>query len=99
MIETGYLSPLYAHSLEEYGEPLELSSSGGWLLKRSISDTSYYDAMGCYPIFVCKNWSNLQEDLDRISNQLICASLVTDPFGSYSPEALRTTFEFALPYK
>lgn len=99
MTETGYLSPLYAQSLTEYGNPLGLPRSEGWLLKRTIRETSYYDAMGCYPVFVCKNWSNLESDLDNISNQLISVSMVTDPFGNYDHENLKGIFDFALPYK
>lgn len=99
MTETGYLSPLYAESFVEYGKPLELRSSHGWLLKRAIGETPYHDGTGCYPIFACKNWSTLEEDLARISNQLVCVSLVTDPFGSYSYETLSRTFDFAVRYK
>jgi hypothetical protein len=99
MNDKGYLSPLYAQSLMEYGKPLELPRSKGWLLKRAIRGTSYYDGMGCYPIFVCKNWSNLEEDWAHISDQLICVYLVADPFGNYDYETLRHNFDFALPYK
>jgi hypothetical protein len=99
MAENGYLSPLYARSLAEYGSPLELSASQGSLLKRPIPGTSYEDGMGCYPIFVCKNWSKLGADLEHISSQLISVSMVTDPFGNYDHEDLNDIFDFVLPYK
>lgn len=99
MNEKGYLSPLYAQSLMEYGSPLELAASKAWLLKRPIPGTSFEDGMGCYPIFTCKDWTNLGVDLEKISDQLISLSLVSDPFGNYSSEILRRNFDFALPYK
>jgi hypothetical protein len=99
MTENGYLNPLYAQSLAEYGSPLELAASQGTLLKRPIPGTSYDDGMGCYPIFVCNNWSNLASDLDCISSQLISVSMVTDPFGNYDYESLKGIFDFASPYK
>ena len=57
MNNLGYLHPMYAQSLIEYGTPLELPFSKGWILKRSIPGTNQFDGMGCYPIFACQDWS------------------------------------------
>jgi hypothetical protein len=97
---SGYLHPLYSQSLSELGEPLELPASKGWILRRPISGTSQFDGIGCYPIFTCQDWSGLEKDLDQASRQLICLSLVTDPFGDYVHQDLQRYFKnIARPYK
>ncbi|HEX5810366.1 MAG TPA: GNAT family N-acetyltransferase [Anaerolineales bacterium] len=100
MSSSGYLHPLYVQSLAEFGEPLELPSSKGWILKRPIAGTSFMDGMGPYPIFACQDWSCLGKDLDRLEGQLVSAALVTDPFGAYThPELLEYFKDLATPYK
>lgn len=97
---SGYLHPLYAQSLAEFGKPLELPTSGGWLLERPIAGTSFMDGMGCYPLFACRDWSGIEQDLDRVASQLVSVSLVTDPFGNYAQEELLKSFpDLATPYK
>lgn len=90
---TGYLHKSYAESLIEYGIPHQLPRSGGWILKREIPVTTYRDAMGCYPLFTCENWSQLAGDLDDIGQELISLALVTDPFGKFDTKCLKKTFE------
>lgn len=77
----------------EFGTPYELPRSQGWILKRKIPKTQFYDAMGCYPIFACQNWSNLCADLEEIGEDLVAVSLVTDPFGKFDVEYLHRCFE------
>lgn len=100
MSSSGYLHPLYASSLDNFGEPIELPTSKGWILKRPIPGTAAFDGMGCYPIFMCEDWSSLEKDLDWIGTQLVSLSLVTDPFGKYDPQELSRWFkDVAKPYK
>ena len=100
MNDSGYLHPLYAQSLVEYGTPLELPASKGWILKRPILETSEFDGMGCYPIFACQDWSALEKDMAWLDNQLISLSVVTDPFGRYNRQDLMRCFkDIAIPYK
>ena len=54
---SGYMHLGYAESLVEFGTPRELPRSGGWVLERQIPGFSYRDAMGCYPLFACQDWS------------------------------------------
>ena len=97
---TGYRHPQYAWSLQEFGKPRELPQSRGWILERSIPMFSDTDAMGCYPLFACKDWSRLHLDIDDLQNQLVSLSLVTDPFGDYSEPYLRRCFpDLVLPFK
>ncbi|GFO72603.1 hypothetical protein BJAS_P2988 [Bathymodiolus japonicus methanotrophic gill symbiont] len=95
----GYFHPLYAASLGEFGTSLELKESGGWLLCRSITDSSRVDAMGCYPMFSCNDWTQLPADLDTISSDLVSVTLVSDPFGNYDKGLLLSCFDRVVPLK
>ena len=75
----GYLHPGYPKSFVEFGNPRKLSHSGGWIIERQIPGVPYKDAMGCYPLFICDDWSRLYSDLDEISNELVSLVVVTDP--------------------
>jgi len=97
---TGYAHPTYAQSLAEFGTPLELSRCGGWILVRQIPGFPYHDAMGCYPLFACQDWSQLHADLEEIGNGLVSLSLVTDPFGEYDTTYLHQCFrDMVIPFK
>lgn len=90
---TGYAHPLYSKSFMEFGIPRELPRCKGWILERQIPGSPYRDAMGCYPLFVCDDWSQLQADLEEIGKDLVSISLVTDPFGKYDLEDLHRCFK------
>lgn len=94
-----YAHRIYAESFAEFGEPIELPRSGGWLLKRPIGDSGLFDAMGCYPMFACRDWSRLAEDLDALRDDLVSVSLVADPYGDYDEAQLGRTFDLARPFK
>jgi hypothetical protein len=96
---TGYLHPQYAYSLCEFGKPLELPQCGGGILERPINGTPYKDAMGCYPLFTCQDWSCLHKDLEQISPTLLSLSLVTDPFSGATPDYLNQCFDIVKPFK
>jgi hypothetical protein len=95
----GYLSQLYAQSLAEFGTPRELPLSGGWILERPIPRFPYRDAMGCYPLFTCRDWSKLNTDLNSIGTELVSLALVADPFGGYDLSYLKKCFDTAIPFK
>ena len=88
----GYLHRRYADSLAEFGTPQQLVHCGGWLLRRHIPGTPYSDAMGCYPLFLCRDWNELGQDLRELDDQLVTIALVADPFGEYTKEGLRHCF-------
>jgi hypothetical protein len=95
---TGYLHHDYAKSLSEFGEPLLLPKSGGWLLKRPID--KFADAMGIYPLFACADWKALKADLRQLDRTLVSVIVVTDPFGEYDEDLLRQCFPNLLrPFK
>jgi hypothetical protein len=96
---TGYLHPDYAASHSEFGSPIYLSASGGWLLARRIGDSGFSDAMGCYPLFCCMDWDGLRHDLETLRDQLISIVVVTDPFGKYSSGLLNTCFDHVKFFK
>ena len=97
---TGYESLLYVQSLSEFGTPRELPKSGTWILKRRITGFPYQDAMGCYPLFACCDWSKLRDDLEDLNGEIISFSAVTDPFGDYDEIYLRHCFkDVVIPFK
>ncbi len=95
----GYADPLYAHSLAEFGTPRQLPGSGGWILQRRIGCGDDWDGMGCYPLFTCRDWSRLPEDLEELAQELVSLTLVSDPFADCEPGLLQRTFELARPFK
>ena len=96
----GYLSPQYAGSLGAIGRSIPLESSKGYLLKRTIDNFPYNDAIGCYPLFCCSNWDMLGNDLNNIQDSIVSVALVTDPLGEYSFSKLKAIFtDVCYPYK
>lgn len=94
-----YASPFYARSLAEFGDPLPLPECGGWLLERAVPGSSRRDAMGCYPLFSCCDWTKLDDDLDRAGKQLVTVALVVDPFSPLARNELETCFDRVIPFK
>jgi len=90
-----YLHPQYARSLSAFGEPLKLPRCGGWLLRREIPGADATDAAGCYPLFACRDWSSLGEDVDALDalEGVVSVVLVTDPFGGFTREELEPHFD------
>ena len=71
-------------------------------MERQIPGFPYRDAMGCYPLFACRDWSELYADLEDIGNEndLVSLSLVTDPFGDYDRAYLGRCFkDVVIPFK
>jgi len=100
LMANGYSHRGFAESLAEFGSPRFLARSGGWLLEREVPDTSFRDAMGCYPLFACDDWSQLDRDLDELTAELVSVAVVADPFGDHDPELLRKCFpDVVAPFK
>ncbi len=95
----GYSQRDYAYSLQEFGKPRELPRSGGWIIERSIPGTPYRDATGCYPLFACRDWSRLSEDLDEIGEDLVSLALVADPLSAPIGTELAKCFGHVAPFK
>lgn len=94
-----YADSRYARSLAEFGEPLALPRSQGWLLERPLGDGAR-DLMGPYPLFACRNWSGLQGDLEELEQTAVSAVLVADPLGGADEGELRSAFpDLMRPYK
>ena len=96
---TGYGHEDYASSLAEFGNPLWLPLSGGWLLQRRIERTQFFDAMGPYPMFFCRDWSRLDEDLSGLATELVSVVVVADPFARQSRDNLEKTFDRVVRFK
>jgi hypothetical protein len=98
-MKAGYLHPGYAESLAEFGTPRLLPRSEGWALEREVPGFPFRDAMGCYPLFACQDWSQLPSDLDGLGGQWVSLALVADPFGAYDPADLCRWFDVVRPFK
>jgi len=84
----------------EFGTPRKLPHCEGWILERQIPGFPFFDAMGCYPLFACQDWSQLQYDLAELGQDLVSLSLVTDPFGKYDEACLHQCFkDVVVPFK
>jgi hypothetical protein len=94
-----YAHPAYAQALFEFGKPVLLEQCGGWLLERPIPGSDARDAMGCYPLFSCRDWSGLAADLAGLAGALVTASLVADPFGPCDTRELSQVFDVVRPMK
>jgi hypothetical protein len=99
-VQTGYEHPDYAASLAEFGVPRHLPESDGWILERTIAGGPERDAMGPYPLFVCRDWSKLHLDLEAIGPDLVSLVLVADPWGDHEPGELARCFpDLIAPFK
>ena len=96
---TGYQHSDYAAAFREFATPKQLRGCDGWILVRSTPILPYRDAIGCYPLFACKNWSGLRNDLSALRDELVCLSLVADPFGPISHTDLTAAFDNVIHYK
>ncbi len=96
---SGYLDRSYVESLAEFGLPVRMPASGGWILERPCSDEGDRDAMGPYPLFMCTDWSGLARDVESLRDRLVSLTVVTDPFASARPELLREAFSIVRPFK
>jgi hypothetical protein len=96
---TGYLHPLYAKSLSEFGRPAALPLCGGWLLERRVPKSDLKDAMGCYPLFCCQDWTRLAEDIEKLCETYVSISLVVDPFAPVTDVDLSRCFQLVKPFK
>lgn len=96
---SGYLHRSYAESFAEIAKPRELPHCGGWVLERVIPGSALRDGMGCYPLFACRRWQQLPQDLTPLTDRLVSLSLVTDPFGQYTEDDLKRSFDVVRRYK
>jgi len=48
--------------------------------------------MACYPLFACKHWECLAEDLNDLGDTLVSFSCVPDPLGNHNVELLQECF-------
>ena len=55
--------------------------------------------MGPYPLFACRDWTRLEEDLEETGDELVSLTVVTDPFGEYDETLLHRCFDVVRPFK
>lgn len=98
---SGYEHPSYAQALSGFGRPRSLAHCGGSILLRDVYDSAgAQDAMGCYPLFACRDWSQLPGDLEELEGEIVSLTLVADPFGEYDASHLQRAFkDLCAPFK
>lgn len=96
---TGYASAEYAASLSEFGQPRHLPRSDGWILERPIGETAHRDGMGPYPLFFCRDWGRLADDVTALAGDLVSIVLVTDPFADVDAVTLHAAFDHVVHFK
>ena len=97
--EAGYRHAQYAEALSEFGAPVFLPRSRGWVLRRRVPGSNREDATGCYPIFSCERWDALCEEVRTLDSDLVSLTIVTDPFAAIGSDALRRGFDCVMPFK
>jgi hypothetical protein len=96
----GYAQRGYATALAEFGRPVRLPGSEGWLLERPIADSGLSDLMSPYPLFACADWSRLASDLDALESAAVSVVCVADPLADVGTDLLRAAFrDHVVPYK
>jgi Acetyltransferase (GNAT) domain len=96
---TGYRSAEYAAALPHLGRPLYLPRCDSWLLEREIAESGCQDLVGCYPLFRCSRWNELDRDLCELPAGNVAVSMVVDPYGD-PPSDLSATFpDVCRPFK
>ena len=96
----GYRHPEYALSLAEFGRPRALPLSGGWVLERPIAHARQRDAMGLYPLFHCRDWDALPDDLAGLRRDgLVSLVMVTDPLLDDRQRGAFRHFDLARRFK
>jgi hypothetical protein len=66
-VPAGYAHPVFAQSFAGFGEPIPLERCGGFLIARPIPGTDVCDAIGCYPLFSCRDFRYLRHDLQDLA--------------------------------
>lgn len=97
----GYRHPQYVSSLQPgFGQALRLKNSGGWVMEREIPGSAHADATGPYPLFHCRDWGALPEDLAALRKRgLVSLVLVSDPMLSAREREVFQHFDLVKPFK
>lgn len=95
----GYAHADYARSLAEFGDLRHLPRCDGWLLERQIPESQRCDAIGCYPMFSCQDWSLLPSDIMDLGSELVSVSMVPEVFGDFDRGLLEDCFDTVIPFK
>ena len=97
-----YGSADYIRSLVDFGAPRRLAHADGWVLERALPGTGdSRDACGPYPLFACRDWARLGDDLEELrAAGLVSLVLVADPLSKPPADLLPTLFpDLCRPWK
>ncbi len=89
----GYRGAEYAAACDHIGEALPLARAGGWLIKRPLAGTPYFDLAAPYPLFDVRDWSLLENDFSGLDKEkFVTVTVVADPLADVSYHDLFTLF-------
>jgi hypothetical protein len=95
--------PLYATAAyaRAFGfDILDVEEWGTALLIRHVPESSWHDALGCYPLAAIHPSADLQAGLNRLrAAGLVSVALVPDPLTGPLPQRLATAFPICRPFK
>ncbi len=95
-----YASHDYAKAFAQSLEFIFLEEAKIFVVKRPIPGTSFYDAVGCYPLSPISETGNLGKDFIKLKeHNIISLVLVTDPFFSPAQDQLRDFFDHVVKFK
>jgi Acetyltransferase (GNAT) domain len=95
-----YCDSAYAEALDDFGVPIEVAPWGSWILRQSIGDSGFVDAMGLYPLLAFAS----NTDIGAGRAILEAAGLVSfvgvaDPFAAPPVSDLAREFDVCSPFK
>ena len=95
-----YASLAYARAFGADYEPIYLPEMDLHILKRPIAGTSYFDAMGPYPLSPVTSVDRARDDFAiLVAHQIVSLVLVIDPVRAPTPLAMSKVFDKVTPFK
>jgi hypothetical protein len=95
-----YASLAYAQAFGAGYEPIYLPGIDLHVLKRPIEGTSYFDAMGPYPVSPVTSVERAKDDFAILAaHQIVSLVLVIDPLRGPTPLAMSEVFDKVTPFK
>lgn len=97
----GYSTEDYARTCSHLGEPVRMTGSDAWLLRRNIPGSELTDLVGPYPIFCSSKLGELRVDLERLESDDVSLTCVLDPLETSAGIGLATEVfpDLLVPFK
>jgi GNAT acetyltransferase-like protein len=95
-----YRDGAYAEALADFGEPIEVAPWGSWILRQSIGDSGFVDAIGLYPLLALSPNADMGAGRAMLEAAgLVSVVGVADPFAAPPVSELAREFDVCSPFK